>query len=95
MNDVKHLPIPQTPIVDNTGQLSREWLYFFNDVGKVVNEAINANLSQMNKDLLESADNSELSLSALPVMPSLSNHLDTVPMQNNEELQQWLLLINN
>lgn len=95
MNDVKHLPIPQTPIVDSTGQLSREWLYFFNDVGKVVNEAINANLSQMNKDLLESADNSELSLFALPVMPSLPNHLDTVPMQNNEELQQWLLLINN
>ncbi len=62
MSDVKTplnvIKIPHTPLFDpRTLQVSREWLYFFDNVGKVVDETIQANLSDMTKKILDGAGN--------------------------------------
>lgn len=77
-NTNQYVKIPVTPIIDNYGNIAREWIYFFNEIGKVIDQTINANLSEMTKTLLESANNSELSLQAIPMKHSLLDVLDNV-----------------
>ncbi len=50
--------VPHTPLIDRASlHVSREWLYFFDNVGKVVDETIQANLSEMTKKILDGAGN--------------------------------------
>lgn len=81
---INAVKIPSTPIIDTvTGTLAREWLYFFNELGTVVDQAIAANLTEMTKSILESADTAALSLFAPhphPIPPA--DVLDAVYVQN-------------
>ena len=79
-NTNQFVKIPNTPIIDPSGNMAREWIYFFNDIGKAVDESIQANLSEMTKTLLESADNAELSLQAISVQIPHDTPLDSVPI---------------
>ena len=79
-NTNQFVKIPNTPIIDPSGNMAREWIYFFNDIGKAVDESIQANLSEMTKTLLESADNAELSLQAISVQMPHETPLDSVPV---------------
>ena len=81
-DNTQYVKIPNTPIMDERGYMAREWIYFFNDIGKAVDESIRANLSEMTKTLLESADTAEMSLQAIPVQLPVKVHdmaLDSVP----------------
>ena len=81
-DNTQYVKIPSTPIMDERGYMAREWIYFFNDIGKAVDESIRANLSEMTKTLLESADTAEMSLQAVPVQLPVKAHdmvLDSVP----------------
>lgn len=82
---INAVKIPSTPIIDTvTGTLAREWLYFFNEIGNVVDQAIAANLTEMTKSILESADTAELSLHAQhPFPPTPEPILDSVNVYNN------------
>lgn len=82
-DNTQYVKIPSTPIMDERGYMAREWIYFFNDIGKAVDESIQANLSEMTKTLLESADTAEMSLQAIPVQLPVKAHdmaLDSVPV---------------
>lgn len=82
-DNTQYVKIPSTPIMDERGYMAREWIYFFNDIGKAVDESIQANLSEMTKALLESADTAEMSLQAIPVQLPVKAHdisLDSVPV---------------
>lgn len=82
-DNTQYVKIPSTPIMDERGYMAREWIYFFNDIGKAVDESIQANLSEMTKTLLESADTAELSLQSIPVqLPDKAQDmsLDSVPV---------------
>lgn len=82
-DNTQYVKIPSTPIMDERGYMAREWIYFFNDIGKAVDESIQANLSEMTKTLLESADTAEMSLQAIPVQLPVKVHdmaLDSVPV---------------
>lgn len=82
-DNTQYVKIPSTPIMDERGYMAREWIYFFNDIGKAVDESIRANLSEMTKTLLESADTAEMSLQAIPVQLPVKVHdmaLDSVPV---------------
>ena len=76
----QYVKIPNTPIIDERGNMAREWVYFFNDIGRAVDESIQANLSEMTKTLLESADTAVLSLQAVPVQITTDISLDSVPV---------------
>ncbi len=82
-DNTQYVKIPSTPIMDERGYMAREWIYFFNDIGKAVDESIQANLSEMTKTLLESADTAEMSLQAIPMQLPVKAHdmtLDSVPV---------------
>ena len=79
----QYVKIPNTPIIDERSNMAREWVYFFNDIGRAVDESIQANLSEMTKTLLESADTAEMSLQAIPMQLPVKAHdmaLDSVPV---------------
>ncbi len=82
-DNTQYVKIPSTPIMDERGYMAREWIYFFNDIGKAVDESVQANLSEMTKTLLESADTAEMSLQAIPMQLPVKAHdmaLDSVPV---------------
>lgn len=83
---VNAVKIPSTPIIDTrTNTLAREWLYFFNEIGNVVDQAIAANLTEMTISILESADTAELSLYApQPPHPIAVDYIDQVSVSNSE-----------
>lgn len=76
----QYVKIPNTPIIDERSNMAREWVYFFNDIGRAVDESIQAQLGEMTKTLLESADTAVLSLQAVPVQITTDISLDSVPV---------------
>lgn len=57
-DDIKNAPsvikIPNTLIMDKDGTMAREWIYFFNDIGRAVDQQITANLPELTQQLLDS-----------------------------------------
>lgn len=56
--DIKNAPeiikIPNTLIMDKDGTMAREWVYFFNDISRAVDQQITANLPELTQKLLDS-----------------------------------------
>lgn len=48
------IKIPNTLIMDKDGNMAREWIYFFNDIGRAVDQQITANLPELTQKLLDS-----------------------------------------
>lgn len=47
------IKIPNTLIMDKSGNMAREWIYFFNDIGRAVDQQITANLPELTQKLLD------------------------------------------
>lgn len=47
------IKIPNTLIMDKDGSISREWIYFFNDIGRAVDQQITANLPELTQKLID------------------------------------------
>lgn len=47
------IKIPNTLIMDKDGSISREWIYFFNDIGRAVDQQITANLPELTQRLID------------------------------------------
>lgn len=60
-DDIKNAPniikIPNTLIMEKDGTMAREWIYFFNDIGRAVDQQITANLPELTQKLLDSVAN--------------------------------------
>lgn len=56
-SDIKNAPtvikIPNTLIMDKDGNMAREWIYFFNDIGRAVDQQITANLPELTQKLID------------------------------------------
>lgn len=48
------IKIPNTLIMDKDGSMAREWIYFFNDISRAVDQQITANLPELTQKLLDS-----------------------------------------
>ena len=53
MNAPTVIKIPNTLIMDKDGSMAREWIYFFNDIGRAVDQQITANLPELTQQLLD------------------------------------------
>lgn len=57
--EIKNAPnlikIPDTLIVDKDGSMAREWIYFFNNIGRAIDQQLTANLPELSQRLIESA----------------------------------------
>lgn len=47
------IKIPNTLIMDKDGNMAREWIYFFNDIGRAVDQQITANLPELTQKLID------------------------------------------
>lgn len=57
--EIKNAPnlikIPDTLIVGKDGAMAREWIYFFNNIGRAIDQQLTANLPELSQRLIESA----------------------------------------
>ena len=53
MNAPTVIKIPNTLIMEKDGSMAREWIYFFNDIGRAVDQQITANLPELTQQLLD------------------------------------------
>lgn len=47
------IKIPNTLIMEKDGNMAREWIYFFNDIGRAVDQQITANLPELTQKLID------------------------------------------
>lgn len=56
-DQIKNAPvvikIPNTLIMDKDGTMAKEWIYFFNDIGRAVDQQITANLPELTQQLID------------------------------------------
>lgn len=56
MNAPTVIKIPNTLIMEKDGSMAREWIYFFNDIGRAVDQQITANLPELTQQLIDNVE---------------------------------------
>lgn len=96
---MQQLMIPQSPIADNRGQVTQEWLVFINELIRLSNQVISSDvvdkaddnddltIDSLKQPVVYIPDNSELSTYVAPIIQQ-DESIQNTPIQITQDDQQ-------